>query len=104
MDNPVSKSIRRFADLVLTLPDSDLERDWAWGSYKSEGIRFAYFRNYEDLRQLAVQIRRTRETAGDLLSDAEHILAQYHAAFMDLQAVLLGVDSQLLEMPPAQDE
>jgi hypothetical protein len=104
MDNPASKSIDRFSTLVRDLPDSELERDWAWGSYKSEGIRFAYFRAYEDLRKLAVQIGRYREASGNTLSDAQRILAQYHAAYMDLQAVLLGVDNRLDEMPPVEGE
>jgi hypothetical protein len=46
MDKQLTKSIERFTGLVQSLPDTELEREWAWGSYKSEGIRFAYFRTY----------------------------------------------------------
>jgi len=104
MDNPTSKSITRFTELVRALPDAELEREWAWGSYKSEGVRFAYFRNYEDLRQLAVQIEHDRVTSGKPLSDAQRILAQYHAAYLDLQAVLLGIGNQNSEEPPGEGE
>jgi len=104
MDNPITKSIDRFTGLVLDLPDSELEREWAWGSYKSEGVRFAYFRTYEDLRQLAVELGLLRDAAGKPFSDAQRILAQYHAAYMDLQAVLLGLESQYFELTPAQGE
>jgi hypothetical protein len=104
MDNPTAKSIKRFSELVRALPDADLERDWAWGSYKSEGIRFAYFRAYEDLRDLAVQIGHQRAISGEPWLDAQRILAQYHAAYRDLEAVLLGVESQYYEIPPAEGE
>jgi hypothetical protein len=104
MDNPISKSIDHFTGLVLDLPDSELEREWVWGSYKSEGVRFAYFRTYEDLRQLVVQIGQKRGASGMQLSDAQRILAQYHAAYMDLQAVLLGVEERYFEEPPAEGE
>ena len=104
MDNPTTRSIKRFSELVRALPDAELERDWAWGSYKSEGIRFAYFRAYEDLRDLAVQIGHQRVISGEPWPDAQRILAQYHAAYRDLQAVLLGVESQYHEIPPAEGE
>ncbi len=104
MDNLIFKSIKRFSELVRALPDSELEREWAWGSYESEGIRFAYFRTYEDLRSLAVQIGHLRATSDEPWPDAQRILAQYHAAYRDLQAVLLGVDSQYHKIPPAEGE
>ncbi|MGW8224675.1 MAG: hypothetical protein ACWGOY_03030, partial [Anaerolineales bacterium] len=47
----------------------------------------ALFRNFEDLCQLAVQIAHARDLAGQPLSEAQRILAQYHASFMDLQAL-----------------
>ena len=101
MDNPISRSVTHLAELVQDLPDADLEKDWEWGSYKSEGIRFAYFRTYEDLRQLAVQINHARAASG---TQAQRILTQYHAAYLDLQGILLGVDSKYFEMPPADGE
>jgi hypothetical protein len=104
MDNPVSEGTARFADLVQDLPDAALEKDWGWGSYESEGVRFAYFRTYEDLRQLAVQLAHVRERGGNSPSEAQRILAQYHSAFQDLQAVLLGMESRHFDLPPAEDE
>ncbi len=103
-NNPISGSIYRFAELVEEITDSDLEREWAWGSYKSEGVRFAYFRNYEELRELAVALHQARVASGAPLSAAQQILAQYHSAYMDLQGVLLGVDSGYDEKPPAEGE
>lgn len=39
----LSSAINDFADMVLGLTDDQLELDWAWGSYDSEGVRFSYF-------------------------------------------------------------
>jgi hypothetical protein len=104
MYKQIMKPVARFSDLVRDLPDSGLEREWAWGSYRSEGIRFAYFRNYEDLRQLAVQIEQKRLETDSPMSDAERILAGYHAAYVDLQAVVSGVKSEYIEETPAEGE
>jgi len=104
MSDPLSKAIERFENLVQALPDSELEREWTWGSYKSEGVRFAFFRNYEDLCQLAVQIAHARDLAGKSLSEPQRILAQYHASYVDLQTVMLGVESRYFEKPPAEGE
>ncbi len=103
-DNPVSKSVSQFAGLVEGLADSDLEKEWIWGSYKSEGVRFAYFRTLEQLRELAVKLTRARGFSGTQLTEAQQILAQYHAAYNDLQAVLIGVGSKYEERPPSQGE
>lgn len=104
MYKQIMKPVARFSDLVRDLPDSGLEREWAWGSYRSEGIRFAYFRNYEDLRQLAVQIEHRRLETDSPISDTERILAGYHAAYLDLQAVVSGVTSVYFEEAPAEGE
>jgi hypothetical protein len=101
MNHPLSEAVTRFCKLGLDLPDSDLEQEWSWGSYESEGVRFAYFRTYEQLRELAVKIRAARD---EPISEAQLILAQYHAAYLDLQAAVLGIGSDLVEMPPGEGE
>jgi hypothetical protein len=103
-NNPVSKSIFRFAELVQGIEDSDLEKEWIWGAYKSEGVRFAFFRNYEELRELAVELHQVRAASSAPLSEAQRILAQYHSTYMDLQGVLLGVESRYDGKPPAEGE
>ena len=103
-ENPVSRSVYQFAELVQEIADSDLEKEWVWGSYESEGIRFAYFRTLEQLRELSVRVNQSRVASGMPLSEAQGILAQYHAAYNDLQSVLLGVGSEYEEKPPAEGE
>jgi hypothetical protein len=95
-NSTLTQAIDTFTHLALRLSDADLERPWAWGDYSGEGARFAFFRVYEELRTLAAR--------GHALTNAQRILAQYHAAYRDLQAALLGVDDALASTPPAEGE
>ena len=52
MNAELTQAVERFATLTQGIPDSQLERAWAWQSHDFEGIRFAFFRNYEELREL----------------------------------------------------
>jgi hypothetical protein len=40
--------IEDFTRLASDFSDADLEKPWVWEDY-NEGVRFAFFRNYEDL-------------------------------------------------------
>src|SRR5512146_1448071 len=89
--NPqLSRTVQDFATLLLPLPETDLEREWKWRDHDEEGIRFAFFVTLQELRDLAVTLAalRTKPTP------AQHILGQYHAAYMDLRAALLGVSAE----------
>ena len=92
-----------YAQKTHSFSDTDLERPWDWGDYH-EGLRFAFFRTYEELRQLAARLVSMRITAGMPPTTAQLCLAQYLAAFRDLQAVLLGVDDDLAKKIPAKGE
>ena len=100
----LSSAIDNFADLVLDLTDDQLELDWAWGSYDSEGVRFSFFRLYEELRDLGGIIHQERITAEVPITGAQHFLARYHAAYLDLQAVLLGISPESAEQAPSEGE
>ncbi len=97
------RAVERFASKLQSVPDADLERKWAWGAY-DEGIRFAFFRSYEELRELAVKVAAERAVAGPQISSAQRILAQYHLAFRDLQAALLGIGEDAAGQAPAEGE
>jgi uncharacterized damage-inducible protein DinB len=86
------------------VPDSDLDREWAWGAYESEGIRFAFFRTYEELRELAVRMVAERAARGRIASSAQRILYQYHSAYRDLEAALLGVQAGETNRAPGEGE
>jgi hypothetical protein len=100
----LTQAVERFASLMQVVPDSQLERAWAWRSYDAEGIRFAFFRTYEELRELAVHLRSERSTGEKPCTQAHLILAQYHEAYWDLQAALLGVVDKQLDEAPAEGE
>jgi hypothetical protein len=104
LDTTLLHAVERFAGVVHPLTEADLERPWAWGAYDSEGVRFACFRTYEELRELAAQIAAGRLARGRGASTAQRLIAQYHAAYRDLQAVLLGVTNDLAGRAPAEGE
>ena len=96
----LAMAVEKFVNTTLHLPDDVLNTKWEFGSYNSEGIRFGHFRVFEELQSLAVKLRRQREP----MTDAQRILGQYHAAYKDLQAVLLGINDETGAKPPAEGE
>jgi hypothetical protein len=92
-----------FAQRSCSLADAELERAWVWKDYE-EGVRFAFFRTYEELREMAARLHAQRSASPHPMTTAQHILAQYHAAYRDLQAVLLGVGDELAQQPPQPEE
>lgn len=94
----------RLAAVTAAASDEALGRGWAWGAYAEEGARFAALRAAEELRALAVRIAAEREAAGNTLTQAQRILAQYHAAYRELQGALLGLDDEALNPAPAVGE
>jgi hypothetical protein len=97
-------AVKRFASLMQGVPDSDLDRAWAWGAYDEEGVRFAFFRTYEELCELAARTATMRSAPGTEMSEAQRILAQYHRAYRDLQAALLGAGEDAVGRAPAEGE
>ncbi len=98
------RAVERFAFTTKDFDEADLEKPWGWRSYDQEGVRFAFFRTYEELRELAVKLELERQNLGMPLTSAQRILGQYHVAFRDLQAVLLGVTSEIEDVPPVDGE
>jgi len=99
----LAHTVEQLATTMQALSDADLDRDWVW-RYHAEGVRFALLGTYHELRDLAVALAVGRAEAGHPVSAAQHALGQYHAAFRDLQAVLLGVSEADFDRPPADDE
>ena len=103
MDQLLPDAVKKFTLFVHSIPDRDLEAPWSWGDY-DEGIRFAFFRTYEQLREMAARLasQRARDTGGP--SEAQQILAQFNAAYWDLQGALVGVNNDLAQVVPAPGE
>ncbi len=99
----LSQAITTWAETTQGLEDTQLVRPWQWGAYE-EGVRFAFFRTYEELRHLAVELAVARQASGPAVTVAQQALAQYHAAFYDLLAVALLASDAVLDRPPAEGE
>jgi len=91
------------AEASHNLSDNDLGQPYRWGAHQ-EGVRFALLGAMHELRALAVRLAAARRADGPPLTRAQHALAQYPAAYRDLQAALLGVTAEEYEQPPAPGE
>ena len=98
----LTTAVENFTRLILPLTEKDLEREWIWKDHDEEGIRFACFVTLQELRHLAVTL--TTLPASRNRTPAQHILSQYHAAYMDLQATVLGLTDEDAEQIPSEGE
>lgn len=99
-NSKLNDAVQEFTALVLPLTEKDLARQWIWKDHDEEGIRFAFFVTLQELRHLAVTLSTLRSTP----TPAQHILGQYHAAYMDLQAAVLGLSNDTAERSPSEGE
>jgi DNA-binding GntR family transcriptional regulator len=101
-NSDLRQAVEDFASLMLPLSEKDLDREWIWKDHDEEGIRFACFVTLQELRHLAVRLSalplRSKPTS------AQHILSQYHAAYMDLQAAIFGLTQDDIDQAPAEKE
>lgn len=96
----LAQAVDVFTQTVLDMSDEDMDLHWAWQAYDTEGVRFAFFRTYEELHSLAAQL----STLCPPINPARHILAHYHSAYRDLQVVLFGLDAPTSETAPAEGQ
>jgi DinB superfamily len=100
LNTKLSHAVGEFTILVLPLSEKDLGHFWKWKDHDEEGIRFAFFVTLQELRQLAVTLSTLRSKP----TSVQHVLSQYHAAYMDLQAAILGLSNEDAERAPAEGE
>lgn len=99
-NNQLTKAVESFSSLLLPVSEKDLERAWVWKDHDEEGIRFVFFVTIQQLRQLAVMLASKRSQ----VTQAQHILGQYHKQYMDLQAAIFGLSEKDAERAPAEGE
>ena len=102
-NSPLYQAAANLAAQTLAFTDRDLDQPWSWGPH-DEGVRFAFLGSYQELRELAVSLRQARYAAGRPPTTAQHILAQHHTTYRDLQAVLLGVTDELYSQAPSPND
>ncbi len=92
--------IRTLADLTVSISEADLAEPYVWGSYSSEGIRFAFFRVIEELDALRAALHTKRNGP----TGARLILAGYNQAYRDLEAVVWELGDETAGIEPADGE
>lgn len=95
--NTLRRTLDTFTAVMSKAADPQLDTPWAWNEYKNEGIRFAFFRIYEELRSAAARVSRAQ-------SMVERILAQNNLAYWNLRTLLIGLPDELLDNAPAPNE
>lgn len=105
INQELTASVERLAATITTLPDTKLDTPWHWKGH-TEGIRFALFVTLLELRQLTVKLAAERAAGLKLppINNAQRILAQYHSAYMDLQASLAGLTPKKTTQLPSKKE
>ena len=96
-------ALDRFAAAVVPLTDDRLDLPWVWRDYDSDGVRFAFFRILEELRQLEARLESKSRTAAHPTT-AAILLRPYHDAYRALHARLLGIEGEAFEAIPAEGE
>ncbi|MDP9251851.1 MAG: DinB family protein [Chloroflexota bacterium] len=100
MTKTVTQAVEELVRATVRLSDDDMGREWKWGDYDEEGLRFALLMTHHELRDLGVRLAARHEPD----SQAERILAQYHQTYRDLTGVLAGVRTEDLDRAPAEGE
>jgi len=99
----LAQAVETFAREGIRFSDAALVKHWKWGEY-DEGVRFAFFVTYQELRELAVRTAAQRAIDGPFITPAQRILAQHHAAYRDLSGILVGVGEDELDLVPFEKE
>ena len=96
----VTQAVEALIRRTIGLSDTDMGREWKWGVYDEEGLRFALLMTHHELRDLAVRLSAKRPPR----TQASSILAQYHQAYRDLSGALAPVRTEDLDRAPAEGE
>ena len=101
MTKTVTQAVEELVRATVGMPDADMGREWKWGVYDEEGLRFALLMTHHELRDLAVRLAARARSAP---TQANRILAQYHQTYRDLTGVVAGVRTEDLDRAPAEGE
>ena len=96
----VTQAVEALVRRTVGLSDEQMGREWKWGPYDEEGLRFALLMTHHELRELAVRLAAKRPAR----TQASAILAQYHQAYRDLTGALASARTEDLDRAPAEGE
>jgi len=97
----VTHAVEQLVRATVGMSDADMGREWKWGVYDEEGLRFALLMTHHELRDVAVRLAARARSAP---TQANRILAQYHQTYRDLTGVVAGVRTEDLDRAPAEGE
>ncbi|HSM56762.1 MAG TPA: ankyrin repeat domain-containing protein [Candidatus Sulfomarinibacteraceae bacterium] len=99
----LADAVHQLAETTCDFSDADLEQPWRWRAH-DEGVRFALIGAYHELCDLAQSLEAERARQGPSRTLAQRALASFHAAYRDLQILLLRRDNALFDRRPAVGE
>ncbi len=77
-DMTLAQAVEAFAATTAALPDEALEREWQWRAHDEEGVRFAFFVTYQELRELAALAAAPRPAPASLAAQDGPIPVSQH--------------------------
>jgi hypothetical protein len=105
INQELTASVEKLASTIINLSDAKLDTPWHWKGH-DEGVRFALFVTLLELRQLTIKLATERAAGLKLppINNAQRILAQYHSAYMDLQASIAGLSPKKATQLPSKKD
>jgi uncharacterized damage-inducible protein DinB len=99
-DHTLFAAVAALGQATGALSGRDMGQPFRWRAHQ-EGVRFALIGSYHELRALQVALEDERALSGPRLTRAQRALAPYHAAYRELQALLLDLSGEHYEQRPA---
>lgn len=101
--NQLFLAINQLASVSHAFSDVDMGQPFHWRKH-GEGVRLALIGTNHELRDLAATLASQRSQQGPAVTLAQQVLGQYHLAYRELQATLLGISDEQFEREPAAGE
>lgn len=97
--DPLFTAITQLAETSQAFSDVDLAQPFHWHKH-GEGVRLALIGTHHELRDLAATLANLRQKQGIPVTLAQRVLGQYHLAYRELQATLLGITDEQYDQEP----
>lgn len=96
-------AIRALGLVSHVFSDVDVSQPFFWGKH-GEGVRLALIGTHHELQNLAATLGNERTKLGSPITLVQQVLGQYHTAYREVQATLLGIGAEQFEQEPAATE
>jgi hypothetical protein len=91
------------ANVSHAFSDVDMSQPFHWRKH-GEGVRLALIGTHHELQDLAARLAVQRSQSGPPTTLVQQVLGQYHIAYRELQATLLGITDEQFDQEPAAGE